>query len=125
MRLTNVAVAVGVGLVLSAGTLLGQEPDGKALYEANCAQCHGKDGVPPEVLASRIKALKPLNDPSIYQGVSEDSTVAVLENGIGIMQPFKGTLDHEQEVAIARYIRTLAKPDTAKAAIPEKRPTGR
>lgn len=120
MRLTKVALAVGVALALSAGTVLGQEPDGKALYEANCAQCHGKDGVPPEVLASRIKTLKPLNDPSIYQGVSEDSTVALLENGVGVMQPFKGTLDHEQEVAIARYIRTLAKPDTTKAALPAK-----
>lgn len=121
MKFTKVTLAVVAGLALGAGTVLGQEPDGKALYEANCVKCHGKDGVPPAVLASKFKNLLPLNDPALYKEVSEDSTVAVLENGIGIMKSYKGTLDHDQELAIARYIRTLAKSDTAGVALPGKR----
>ena len=121
MRFAKVTAVVAAGLALGASAALGQEADGKALYETHCVKCHGTDGVPPEILASRFKNLKPLSDPAIYEGVSVDSTVAVLENGIGVMKSYKGTLDHAQEVAIAEYIRTLVKTGAQDAVLPAER----
>ena len=122
MRFTLTTVALSLGFALGATGLLAQEqPDGKALYETNCTKCHGKDGVPPEVLASRIKTLKPLNDPAIYEGVSLDSTAVLLDNGIGLMKPYKGVLTKDEELAIASYIRTLVQKDTTDVKLPPKR----
>lgn len=122
MRFTKTTVALSLGFALGATGLLAQEqPDGKALYETNCVKCHGVDGTPPEVLASRVKNLLPLNDPAIYEGVSVDSTAALLDNGIGLMKPYKGVLSKDEELAIARYIRTLVKKDTTEVAPPPKR----
>jgi mono/diheme cytochrome c family protein len=122
MRFTKTAVALSLGFALGATGLLAQDqPDGKALYETNCVKCHGQDGVPPEVLASRVKNLKPLNDPAVYEGVSVDSTAVLLDNGIGLMKPYKGVLTKDEELAIARYIRTLAKKDTAGVTLPPRR----
>ena len=121
MRFTKTAVALSLGFALGATGLLAQEqPDGKALYETNCVKCHGQDGVPPEVLASRVKNLKPLNDPAVYEGVSVDSTAVLLDNGIGLMKPYKGVLTKDEELAIARYIRTLAQKDTAGVTLPPR-----
>lgn len=120
MRFTKVTLAVTAGLALGVAPALGQEPDGKALYEANCVRCHGADGTTPTVLASRFKNMRSLNDPSVYVGVADDSIAALLDNGIGVMKPYKGKLDHDQELAIAAYIRTLAKAESGGAAKPEK-----
>ena len=122
MRFTKTTVALSLGFALGTAGVSGQEqPDGKALYETNCVKCHGTDGVPPAVLASRVKNLLPLNDPSVYEGVSVDSTAVLIDNGIGLMKPYKGVLTKDEELAISRYIRTLVKKDTADVTLPEKR----
>ena len=121
MRFTKVAVTVAVGLALGAGAATAQEADGKALYEANCVKCHGQDGTTPELLAKRFKTMRSLNDPAAYEGVSEDSTVALLENGVGVMKSYKGKLTHDEEVAIARYIRTLVPSGTTGTVLPPER----
>jgi mono/diheme cytochrome c family protein len=122
MKFAKTAVALSLGFAFGATGLLAQEqPDGKALYETNCVKCHGQDGVPPAVLASRVKNLKPLNDPAVYEGVSVDSTAALLDNGIGLMKPYKGVLTKDEELAIAQYIRTLAKKEGTDATLPPKR----
>jgi mono/diheme cytochrome c family protein len=112
MRLTIVALAamaVPAVAVLGPGTRQAQEADGAALYKTHCAKCHGEDGVTPEPMAKRFKSMRSLTDPATIEGVSEDSTVAVIDNGVGLMKAFKGTLDHDQEVAIAKYIRAFVK----------------
>ena len=106
-----------VRVELNPAALNAQEADGKALYDTHCVKCHGQDGTTPTVLAARFKNMRSLNDPAVYQGVSEDSTVVLLDNGVGIMKPYKGTLTHDEEVAIARYIRTLVKSAGSAAAV--------
>ncbi len=102
---------VGLALVLGARSAVAQGPDGQALYKTNCATCHGQAGVPSAGMVKMFKNLKSFADPATFKGLSEDSTVAIIENGIAPgMKGFKGKLTKEQAVAIAKYIRTLAKP---------------
>ena len=124
MRVTRVTAIIAAGIALGVAPAAGQEPDGKALYETHCVKCHGADGVTPAVLAKRFKEMRSLNDSSVYLGVTDDSIAALLDNGIGVMKPYKGTLSNEQELAIARYIRTLAKPESGDAAGLEKTEPG-
>ncbi|MFQ5691248.1 MAG: c-type cytochrome, partial [Gemmatimonadota bacterium] len=112
------ALALGAGAALAPGVALAQEADGQALFKTNCAQCHGEKGVPPGYMLKALKNLPTLADPATLKGLSEDSMVTVMENGKGTMAGFKDKLTHEQEVAIVKYIRTLATP----AKTPAKKP---
>jgi mono/diheme cytochrome c family protein len=75
-------------------TLAGAEGlDGKALFEANCARCHGRDldgGVGPT-----LRTYTPMDIGGI-----ETQTL----NGGGQMPPFRDVLSEAEIAAIANYI---------------------
>jgi cytochrome c551 len=72
----------------SAGNL-----DGKPLYEANCASCHG-----PDLTGGKGPTLK--GQGAISLGFIE----AQILNGGGEMPAFKGKLSDEEVASIANYI---------------------
>jgi mono/diheme cytochrome c family protein len=95
-----------------AGTqLAAQAPDGQALYREHCRTCHGVAGKPTDFARRAFAAIPTLSDSAFLAGRSQDSIVAVLVHGAGDgrdMTSFKNRLTHEQMVAVARYVRTLA-----------------
>ena len=110
MKLTLACVGVIAALALSPRVGLAQAPDGAALYKANCAVCHGQTGVPAPAMAKMFKGLKPFTDAATLSGVSEDSVMSIIENGIKPgMKSFAGKLSKEQAGAIAQYVKGLAK----------------
>ena len=110
MKLAVACVGMIAALALSPRVSVAQAPNGAALYKANCAACHGQTGEPAAAIAKMFKGIKPFTDPATLSNVSDDSVVTIIENGIKPgMKSFKGTLNKEQEAALAKYVKGLAK----------------
>ena len=104
-------------LAAVAGHPLRAQADGQALYEENCRSCHGVAGKPTDRARREFKLRIPtFADPAFFAHRSQDSIVAVLTHGVGDgqdMRSFKNMLSHDEMVAVARYMRTLATPTPA------------
>ena len=72
----------------------GDATAGKAIYEANCASCHGAAG---EGSA---------NYPSIV-GKGGSEAIDIVTNGDGAMPAFGGTLTEQQIADVVAYVETL------------------
>ena len=94
--------AAGGGAVTTAGggaatTAAASTADGKALYEDNCATCHGKTGG-----GGFGPSLKGIQD-----RFSEADEASIIKNGQGSMPGFGSDLSAEEIAAIVAYTRTL------------------
>jgi len=87
--------------------------DPKALWDANCTQCHGKDGRADTKMGKALSA-KDLTDPKV-QGAFSDAKATesikngVKENGKTTMKAFGGKLSDDEIKALVAYVRTLKK----------------
>ncbi len=101
-----------VALLLLGGThSAAAQADGAAAYKQNCRTCHGVIGVPPQRALEQYKKIATFAGPGFFAGRSDDSLVAVITKGIGKdMKPFRAKLSNDEIVAVAKYIRGLAKP---------------
>jgi cytochrome c6 len=79
--------------------------DGKALYDAKCAMCHGKDGVAKPM----AKGSADLNDPKYQEGTTAEALATVIRDGKGKMPGYKDKLSDEEIKAVADYVKTLKK----------------
>jgi len=100
-RMVPIALLASFGLAVPA---LAAE-DGKALYEAKCAMCHGMDGVAKKMGAGS----KNFNDPAWKKAATVDSIVRDTMDGVGKMKGMGDKLSAEQMKAIAEYTLTMAK----------------
>ena len=100
-KLTVLLSALAVIAIASAPSA--QAADGKALYDAKCAMCHGKDGVAKPM----AKGSANLNDPKYQEAHTADQLVAVIEAGKGKMPAYKDKLKPEEIKAVADYVKTL------------------
>lgn len=111
VRSLVVSAALLSAWVVPAGAL---PPDGKALYNAKCAQCHGRDGTARPMYAK--KGTPDLNDPDWQKARSdEEIRKSISEGSEGtLMKAFKEYWDPAQIDAVVKYVRTL------KSAAPAK-----
>ena len=103
--------AVGVVLavlILPLRSAMAEGASGKDLYAKQCAMCHGKDGVAPEMWAK--KGMKNLSDSAWQKEHSDDAIAKGVTDGIPDkkMPAYKDKLSREETDAIVKYIRTLA-----------------
>jgi len=73
------------------------EADGQAIYQANCAQCHGPNGEGGRGL--------PLGDGAVEESLSLEEQIDVITNGRGGMPDWGGDLSEEEIRAVALYER--------------------
>ena len=101
MRSTRIVLllAVVLGLLIPTAVFAQSGPD---TFKAKCAMCHGPDGKK----AMPAMGVKPLTSPEV-QKLSVDEIAAVITNGKGKMQPYKGKLSDEQIKAVAEFVKTL------------------
>jgi mono/diheme cytochrome c family protein len=106
-----VATAAGSPSALTPSTATGQqEPDGKAIYLANCKQCHGVLGEPTKAAMRKYDKIASFRGEAFFASRSDDSLRAVVRNGAGRdMKPFKEKLSAAEIEAVVKYIHTLAK----------------
>jgi mono/diheme cytochrome c family protein len=98
-------------LVASALSLRAADP--KALWGANCAQCHGKDGRADTKMGKQLSA-KDLTDPKVQAAFTDAKATqsikeGVKENGKTTMKAFGGKLTDDEIKALVAYTRTLKK----------------
>ena len=105
MRVTLVAAALG-GIALGAWA----GPDGKALYGAKCASCHGKDGQGNPAMAKMFKVPPAVMDLTVSSTTAKTDVAleAVIRDGRGKMPAFKGKLVGQDFGAVVRHLRGLA-----------------
>ena len=93
---------VAASLVL-AGSALAAPPDGKALFEAKCAMCHGKDGV----AKTMAKGSANFNDPAWQKANPVEAIEKIATDGKGKMKGYAGKVSPEEIQAIAAHVKTL------------------
>jgi len=111
-RLTGVAIAL---LIMPFSVTADDSLDGKALYQANCAACHGSDGVPTE-FGKSLKPFPARNHQAVVALVERDELRRIINYGINgtEMTPKKYDLDGLQIEAVIDYMETFSyKPNLA------------
>jgi len=99
--------------LLLASALSVRAADAKANWDANCVQCHGKDGKADTKMGKTLNA-KDLTDPKV-QAEFTDAKAAdsikngVKENGKTTMKAFGDKLSDADIKALVAYVRTLKK----------------
>jgi cytochrome c6 len=83
--------------------------DGKKLYKAKCASCHGADAKGSPAMAKMFKVdadVMSLIDENTFSKKDEDIAKAIAD-GKGKMKGYKGKLSDGEINALVRYIRSL------------------
>ena len=102
MRRMTLSIALTIVLVLACVASAMAESEGKALYVAKCAMCHGQDGVPKKMGAGS----KAFGDPEFKKSATPGSIVSDIRDGKGKMKPIKNVTEAEAGL-IAAYILTM------------------
>jgi mono/diheme cytochrome c family protein len=87
------------------GAPIGNTTDGKLVFQAMCATCHGADGKPPEAMVARI-GVHDLTAPEFRARV----TPGLVEHQVRVgsksklMPPFEGALSDAQISSVAAFV---------------------
>lgn len=100
------ALTLFVVLMASARPQATAQSKGKggvaAVYAAQCAKCHGDDG-------KGIESLQPpdFTDAKWQASRTNKQLADGINNGVGVMPGFKGTLKPAQVTALVNYVRAF------------------
>jgi mono/diheme cytochrome c family protein len=105
-------LALVVSLLLAAAMQV-RAADAKANWDANCVQCHGKDGKADTKMGKTLNA-KDLTDPKVQSQFTDAKAAesiknGVKENGKTTMKAFGDKLNDADIKALVAYVRTLKK----------------
>jgi mono/diheme cytochrome c family protein len=105
-------VSIVVSL-LAASAISLRAANAKALWDANCAQCHGPDGKANTKMGKTLSA-KDLTDPKVQAQFTDAKATqsikeGVKQNGKTTMKAFGGKLSDDDIKALVAYVRTLKK----------------
>jgi len=100
-------------IVCATFTTSSRAADAKALWDANCAQCHGRDGKADTKMGKALSA-KDLTDPAVQSAFTDAKATASIKNGVKengktTMKAFAGKLTDDEIKALVAYVRTLKK----------------
>jgi len=92
-------------------TTAGFGADGKALYEKDCAKCHGPDGKGATKMGKKMEA-KDYSNAKNWEGLTDAKAIKAVKEGFKkdgkvIMKPTEVT--DEEAKAIMEYMKTLKK----------------
>ncbi len=99
-------------LVASAASV--RAADAKANWDANCAQCHGKDGRADTPMGKKIQA-KNLTDPKVQAEFTDAKAMQLIKDGAKdaqgktTMKAFGGKLTDDEIKALVAFVRTFKK----------------
>lgn len=108
----KIIAILAVSVLIASGISL-RAADAKALWDANCAQCHGKTGNADTKMGKTLNA-KDLTDAKVQAGFTDAKATqsikdGVKENGKTTMKAFGGKLSDDDVKALVAYVRTLKK----------------
>jgi mono/diheme cytochrome c family protein len=95
-----------LGLIAIAGFSWAGAPEGKEVYTAKCAPCHGANGEGKAAIAKMYNVTQaPLASKEV-QAKTDDQLKEVILKGQGKMKPVSGVTD-KQAADVVAFIRTL------------------
>ncbi len=101
-----------VAYALSLGATPEQLVQGQAVYQANCAECHGTDG--------KKSAQSDFTDQALMAKLNRNDLLNFIDKGMDTVMPaYEGKLSQEDRYAVTAYLRTF----TLAAAPAEATPT--
>ena len=87
--------------------------DAKAIYEKDCAKCHGSDGKGDTKMGKKLGA-KDYTDPKVQAALTDEAAFKATKEGLKdkegkvLMKPAEGTSDEDVKALVA-YMRTFKK----------------
>ena len=103
MKKLAMLLAVVAVIALVSAPAAQAAADGKALYDAKCAMCHGKDGVAKPM----AKGSANLNDAKWQEATKVEAIETVITDGKGKMKGYKDKMTAEEIKADATYTKTI------------------
>lgn len=106
----TIAVATAAACVIAV--VPARADDSKALYEQQCAKCHGVDGKGETKMGKKLNA-KDYTDPKVQEELKDDAAFKAIKEGLKkddktLMKPAEGFTDDQIKGLIA-YMRTFKK----------------
>ncbi len=103
MKRLALLFAVIAAIALASAPAAQAAADGKALFDAKCAMCHGKDGVAKPI----AKGSANFNDAKWQAATKAEAIETVVTNGKNKMKGFKDKLAADEIKAVAAYVKTI------------------
>jgi cytochrome c1 len=102
-------VLIGIIGMAAAGL---QAQDAKALYEKECAKCHGNDGKGETKIGKKL-GIKDYTSAKVQAELKDEKGIEAIKKGLKegdktLMKPTEGITD-EQAKALVAYMRTFKK----------------
>ena len=107
-KLLTLAIAV----VVMAG-VTAKAADAKALYEKECAKCHGTDGKGETKMGKKLGA-KDYTDPKVQEKMKDAEALKAIKDGLKdkegkvLMKPTEGVTDDDAKALVA-YMKKFKK----------------
>ncbi len=98
---------------LALSVLSASAADGKAIYEKDCARCHGADGKGDTKMGKKSGA-KDYTDAKVQEELKDDAAFKAIKEGLKdkegkiVMKPAEGLSDEDVKALVA-YMRTFKK----------------
>ena len=104
MKLTTKASLLAAALMIAAPAAYG---DGAAVYEKNCASCHGKDGKGQTTMGKKQK----VQDYTTAEGQkwTDEEGLKVILEGKGKMKGYKDKVTEAEAKDLVKYVRAFKK----------------
>jgi mono/diheme cytochrome c family protein len=109
-------LTIGAALLAAAITVTTTSAlaaDGKALYEKDCAKCHGVDGRGNTKMGQRSGA-RDYSNPKTWEGLTDAAAVKAINDGVKdkegklVMKPAEGATEAAAK-AMVEYMKTFKK----------------
>lgn len=107
-KILTLSIALVAGMALTAGAA-----DAKALYEKDCAKCHGEDGKGETKMGKKLNA-KDYTDAKVQAELKDEAAFKAIKEGLKdkegkvLMKPADGLSDEEIKGLVA-YMRKFKK----------------
>jgi mono/diheme cytochrome c family protein len=99
--------------ILGMAALSASAADAKAIYEKDCAKCHGPDGKGDTKMGKKAGA-KDYTDAKVQEAMKDDQMAKAIKGGVKDgdavkMKGYADTLSDDEVKALVAYVRTLKK----------------
>jgi mono/diheme cytochrome c family protein len=99
-------VAGTITMIAWAGLAIAGAPEGKELFTAKCAPCHGQNGEGKAAIAKMFNVTLPALASKEVQAKSDADLKKVIISGKGKMKPVSGVTEKQADDVVA-FLRTL------------------
>jgi len=112
-NMKTIKAVVAFAVILGLGVALAGAEEAKALWDKNCAACHGRDGK-GDTRMGRKAGVKDYTDPKVQESLDDAKAFksvkeGLTEDGKERMKPFAEKLSDDEIKALIAHMKTFKK----------------